>query len=178
MRRRYRKIAIVLMITFVAWAGYYLFLARDHYRSLYDVPMANGQWARVKLSGSSRKFFGHPHVFSWGGGGQRTQLVAVIEGETHIWRGTDEIPFILNTIDGQLYLVLYLRDNIDPLLEQNRYVPYVWRDDEWVEIPLAEFPMSIAELNIGVDSDKSYLSLTKSFRYYLEEAKRYDLPTR
>lgn len=107
--------------------------------------MAEGRPLKVRQSGSQRKYFGHPHVFGFGGGGLKQKLEFARDGKAFVWEG-GFTPILLQ-FDGKTpVLVIFDRESSERI--QDWGLRYFRFDGKWIELPLKQFPRRLAMQNL------------------------------
>lgn len=118
----------------------------------------------------NRRFHGHPHVFSWGGGDRHIKLIIFIDDTIYSWEGTEEQLVLCQRKDGVLYLVMSDYWLQEPYRESFKFLQ--WNGRDWESLDKALFPRELAWQNLQVDpqeqSDPYGPGFTSDLWWYLD----------
>lgn len=149
-----KKLSIILTIFFLTaillvatqW------MLREHWSFSREIVLANGKVRVVRESGSEYRYFGHPHVFGFGGGGLWQKLEFKQGDSQYKWEGSF-IPICLQFDDKTPVLIVFDRET-DFSHITFRYFRH--EQSRWNELPLTQFPRSLALQNLWLKSQNGY----------------------
>jgi hypothetical protein len=120
-------------------------LLHERWDDTFEIPLVEGGPLKVRQSGSQRKYFGHPHLFGFGGGGLKQKLEFSRDGRAFVWEG-GFTPILLQFDDKTPVLVIFDRESSERI--QDWGLRYFRFDEKWIELPLKQFPRHLAMQNL------------------------------
>lgn len=117
----------------------------ERWDETFEIPLVEGGLLKVRQSGSQRRYFGHPHVFGFGGGGLKQKLEFTKDSKVFAWEG-GFTPILLQFDGGTPVIVIFDRESSEKL--QDWGLRYFRFDGKWIELPMKQFPRRLAMQNL------------------------------
>lgn len=137
-------VGLAAIMVLLGVGGGVRWLLREHWASSRNVGLADGSSLLVSQTGSQWRYFGHPHVFGFGGGGPWETLNFTHRNRRFTWHGPF-IPVVLQ-FDGLEPVLVVYDDETSFSKPVFRY--FRLNHGSWTEKPLDAFPRQLAIQNL------------------------------
>lgn len=147
----YRKLAIATCTLLAAALGMVAIRSTfwETWRTEHEVKLANGSTVHVVSSGSQRRYIGLRHGPDFWGG-HPLHKIRFSNGEIQYgWEGAP-IPIVLDWHLGDPVLVVFDRETD---FKHITFRHFRHRAGDWEELPMAQFPPTLAKQNLWLSAD-------------------------
>ena len=140
----------ILILVVGLWCGKQLL--REHSRWSKTINLADGRALLVHQTASQRRYFGHPHLFGFGGGDPWGSLTFAWKESDRTWEGP-YIPICLQLDEQGPHLIVFDRETD---FDHITFRYFALEGEGWLERPFHSFPKNLALQNLWLKENAGY----------------------